>query len=539
MSMNRPLNEAEILQIVEDEQFWEDCNSTENSEEDENIFEVQDRVAATEAMLDEGDRSEPGESDHEEISEHDSDSELEWHDNEQESEGAERKTKEVDEYNRQAFYGKDKAKWSKNAPTREGEIADRSSLLPSFIIQTKKIEAFIGLLYLTGILKSGHEDLRSLWANDGTGRDIFRCTMSLARFSFLLSCIRFDDDSTRKERLKENKLAAISELFNQFVHNSKSCYSPFLHLTIDEMLVPFRGCCGFRMFMPSKPAKYGIKIQVLADAKTHYMVNTEIYCGKQTPSKACLEKGEKLSLPTQVVMRLIEPVKGSNRNITTDNWYTSLELANALKKEKLTLVGTLRKNKAFIPPEFLPSRGKEIGSSLFGFTSDLTIVAHVPKKNKSVILLSSMHSDDKVDEKSKKPDIILFYNSTKAGVDALDQKCANYSTSRRTRRWPMAIFHMILNVSGVNARVLYQLSPTGKELTRIDFLKTLAKELCRSHVVTRISNPKISLKLRNLAANIFDFEISHPLEPQPRVGTSKRKRCAICPSKKKHLLFDV
>lgn len=91
---------------------------------------------------------------------------------------------------------------------------------------------------------------------------------------------------------------------------------------------------------------------------------------------------------------------------------------------------------------------------------------------------------------------------------------------------------MILNVSGVNARVLYQLSPTGKELTRIDFLKTLAKELCRPHVVTRISNPKISLKLRNLAADIFDFEFSHPLEPQPRVGTSKRKRCAICPSKK-------
>ncbi|XP_045480889.1 piggyBac transposable element-derived protein 3-like [Harmonia axyridis] len=253
--------------------------------------------------------------------------------------------------------------------------------------------------------------------------------MSLARFSFLLSCIRFDDDSTREERLKENKLAAISELFSQFVQNSKSCYSPFLHLTIDEMLVPFRGCCGFRMFMPSKPAKYGIKIQLLADAKTHYMVNSEIYCGKQTPSKACLEKGEKLSLPTQVVMRLIEPVKGSNRNITTDNWYTSLELANALKKEKLTLVGTLRKNKAFIPLEFLPSRGKEIGSSLFGFTSDLTIVAHVPKKNKSVILLSSMHSDDKVDEKSKKPDIILYYNSTKAGVDALDQKCANYTAN--------------------------------------------------------------------------------------------------------------
>lgn len=93
---------------------------------------------------------------------------------------------------------------------------------PVFIQETDKVEleALLGLLYLQGCFKSGHE-LRSLWATDGTGRDIFRCTMSLARFSVLLCCLRFDDEATRRERVKENRLAAISDIFDQFVDNSK------------------------------------------------------------------------------------------------------------------------------------------------------------------------------------------------------------------------------------------------------------------------------------------------------------------------------
>lgn len=78
-----------------------------------------------------------------------------------------------------------------------------------------------------------------------------------------------------------------------------------------------------------------------------------------------------------------------------------------------------------------------------------------------------------MDAQTKKPDIILFYNSTKAGVDALDQKCANYTTSRRSRRWPMTIFHALLNIGGVNSRVIYQFASGGKEISRYNFLKQL------------------------------------------------------------------
>lgn len=65
-----------------------------------------------------------------------------------------------------------------------------------------------------------------------------------------------------------------------------------------------------------------------------------------------------------------------------------------------------------------------------------------------------MHNQKGYDDDIQKPEIISYYNSTKGGVDALDEKCSIYSTER-TRRWPLAIFYRLLNISGVNSYVLY------------------------------------------------------------------------------------
>lgn len=196
------------------------------------------------------------------------------------------------------------------------------------------------------------------------------------------------------------------------------------------------------------------------------MCNAEVYTGKNLQNKK-----SSFSHPTDVVLCIIKPIENTNQNVTCDNWYTSMELTNELRKKELTYVGTVKKNKRMMSKEFLPDRKRLVHSSSFGFTSDMTLVSYVPKKEKSV-LMSSMHHDSTVDEKTKKPEIIMFYNSTKAGVDALDEKCATYSTSRRTRRWPMTLFRCILNISDVNSRIIYQFAH-GEEISRYNYLKQL------------------------------------------------------------------
>lgn len=92
----------------------------------------------------------------------------------------------------------------------------------------------------------------------------------------------------------------------------------------------------------------------------------------------------------------------SNRNLTTDNWYTSCLLGLSLLK-KGTTIGTLRKDKREIPPQFLPHKDREVGSSIFDYQKDFTLVSYVPKRNKSVVLLSTMHDQGVIDNKTEKP----------------------------------------------------------------------------------------------------------------------------------------
>lgn len=330
--------------------------------------------------------------------------------------------------------------------------------------------AFLGLLLLAGVKKENHTHFLELWANDGTGNEIFKACMSCNRFLFLLSAVRFDDKNTRAHRKLTDKLAAVRFLVDRFVENCKNNYCMGEHLTIDEMLIPFRGRCSFIQYIPSKPAKYGIKVFILCDSKTFYVSNLEIYCGQQPEGQY-----RRSNTPADITHRLLEPWKGKNRNLTCDNWYTSYPLAKELLKDKVTLVGTLKKNKRELPIDFLPNKTRPERSSTFGFQKDLTVVSYVPKKNRSVILLSTMHDDGSIDAETGKPNIILDYNAFKGGVDTVDKMCSAFSVSRRTRRWPLAIFFQLMNIAGINSQKLYNAThiDNPQKFRRI-FLKELS-----------------------------------------------------------------
>jgi len=59
----------------------------------------------------------------------------------------------------------------------------------------------------------------------------------------------------------------------------------------------------------------------------------------------------------------------------------------------------------------------------------------VPKKNKSVVLLSSLHRGSAICSDSGKPEIIEFDNKTKGAVDMLDQMCARNSEQLADGQW--------------------------------------------------------------------------------------------------------
>lgn len=94
---------------------------------------------------------------------------------------------------------------------------------------------------MSSILKTYDENIYSMFSKDVTGRPVFIATMSNKSYEVLTSCLRFDDATIRENRKVTDKAAAINEIFTMLVNDSQRSYSVSELLTIDEMLVPFRG----------------------------------------------------------------------------------------------------------------------------------------------------------------------------------------------------------------------------------------------------------------------------------------------------------
>lgn len=201
-----------------------------------------------------------------------------------------------------------------------------------------ELKAFIGLLYLAGVHRGNRQSLEDLWGSEGDGIEKFRLVMSIKRFKFIMRCMRFDDRTTRDDRRKIDKLAAIRNIFTMLVRNSQKSYSLGQNVTIDEKLEGFRGRCGFIQYIPNKPNKYGIKIYALVDSQVYYLYNLEIYAGLQPEGQFRLSNS-----PSDVVLRLCEPIYETGRNVTADNWFTSIPLIDKLRSKNLSYVGTLKK----------------------------------------------------------------------------------------------------------------------------------------------------------------------------------------------------
>lgn len=201
------------------------------------------------------------------------------------------------------------------------------------------------------------------------------------------------------------------------------------------MLVSFRGRCGFIQYMPQKPAKYGLKIYVLCNSRTFYTFNLDIYCGEQKNGPYMTS-----NKPFDICKRMTNPIINSHCNLTTDNYFSSYELAEYLLGPGLTFLGTLKRNKREVPLEFILDKNRMPGTSITGYQYDKTLVSYVTKKKKVVLLLSTMHDSIELDENTQNPVQILDYNSTKGGVDTVDLMCSTYTTARKTKRWPIVIF---------------------------------------------------------------------------------------------------
>jgi len=186
----------------------------------------------------------------------------------------------------------------------------------------KELEAFIGLPYLRGAMNARNFLIKDMWSSR-YGCDAFRKTMTRDGFMEIKKFLRFDTRNTRSDRLQDDKFCLVSFVLSRFVSNSQRNYIP------EESLIYYRWTiisnkarCRFTQYMANKPDKFGITFWVLADLKTKYAISWKRWssCKKSRNARGNVFDGA--------------IYVGRGYNVTTDNFFTGLDLARKLQEKK-------------------------------------------------------------------------------------------------------------------------------------------------------------------------------------------------------------
>jgi len=163
------------------------------------------------------------------------------------------------------------------------------------------------------------------------------------------------------------------------------------------------------------------------------------------------------------------------------------------------------------------------------------------KDERDIFLISIRHKLDIVDtgkqsrkkENILKPDVILFYNAGKAGIDLSDQ-LASYSTPvRKSIRWYHKVMtETLLNTSVINAQIMYNINHHDSKINVKQFRESLIDKMLNLRPISRKlaqqitvpNTPKSSGNQTRSAAPKYKIEETEEKCPRNR---KLRRRCSV------------
>lgn len=310
-----------------------------------------------------------------------------------------------------------------------------------------EMKCFLGLLGYMGLVKM--PTIRNYWCKKQIYENSFASgVMTRNRFELLLKMWHFSDNQACPEG---NRIFKIEPLIDLFIEKCQEVYTPGSVVCIDETLIPFRGRLLMKQYIPNKTHKYGLKMFKLC-CNNGFTWNMKLYSGK--------EKDATASVPTKVVMKLSEKLLNAGRTIVTDNYYTSLELANKLLDKQTHLLGTLRSNRRGNPKD-VTNKKLKVGDFIVKENSRGICIGKWRDK-RDVLFLSTKHGNETIQVTRRngtveKPAAIVDYNAGKFSIDISDQMASYNTALRKTIKWYRKIaLEILLGTAVVNAHILYR-----------------------------------------------------------------------------------
>ena len=427
----------------------------------------------------------------------------------------------------------------------------------------EEFKAFFGLIFLMGI--DVRPDSKMYWSTDYYLQlPAFPKIMTRDRFFQIYRYLHFrdnNDPSIVTNRLDPgyDAIWKIRPIVDHLNTKFRSRYIPKENVSVDESMIPFKGRVHFRQYMKAKPTKWGIKAWAMAESDSGYMLGLNIYCGKSDHTEA--------GLTYKVVMDLVRlcEIQGQGHTIYMDNLYSSTKLFNDLYKTHLTkAAGTVRLNRKHLPRDIMCKRplGLE-GRGNYVYRYSDPVLALSWQDRKAVCFLSTTHDTTattcfritKVDNKWEKlvvpqPQLAADYTAYMGGVDRCDQMMQYYSFGRKTTKWTKRVFFKLLEITKVNAFILFSKSehhqpPPGKpNLSLLQFTQRLISGLIDGyHNPAKRGRPSVTvpnevrLTARHLPAKLPNKSWCHVCWRRVASGRQEKRRQTIygCTECQRHL----
>eukprot|EP00731_Ephydatia_muelleri_P012876 Em0007g186a len=251
---------------------------------------------------------------------------------------------------------------------------------------------FLSLIICMGIVNMPniHHYWNTSWpfANNN-----FNEIMSRDRFLLYLKFLHLADNSLMIPMQEEghDKLFKVRHFLSTLIESYQKSYKMEREISVDEMMIKYKGRLSFLQYMPKKPHKWGIKAWALAEAGSGYCWNFAVYTGKDGTTKDD-------ALGTRVVLDLVKNLAGKGHHVYFDNYYTSPTLCHKLHTSGFGCCGTLRLDRKGIPPSF---RAAVLRKGEVVQYTDGEILGLKWKDKKDVSLLTTIHNGDMISIKDE------------------------------------------------------------------------------------------------------------------------------------------
>lgn len=432
----------------------------------------------------------------------------------------------------------------------------------SIATNAEEIRRFLGILVLMGVYK--FPSLEDYWSLDGRFPPVAD-VMPLKRFQALRRYVHFAnnlDQGSNSDRFSKVRplFQNLREQFLKIPAERKQ--------SIDEVMVAYKGtrAGNLRQYVSNKPDKWGFKI-FCRSSSTGFIHDMLLYQGSSTFFNVSLSsKEQSLLLGAKVVLTLSRTIDEPQHSVLFfDNFFTNYDLIQLMKAElDIHCVGTVRANRSggangFLKEDKILSKEKR---GAIDYCSSEGVIAVKWHDNRCVTLLSNAHGIEPLsyvkrynaEEKTKVPvtcpAVVQAYNEHMGGIDLSDMLVHLYKTPSKSRRWHFPLFAYSLDVSIVNAWLLYKrdcFALNEKILPLKDFRVSVGKSLKSANQVLvprPVGRPpmkalQLSVPKRKHAMpsdNARYDNVSHwPVAALERAfgsplheGNQTRGRCAMC-----------